>query len=636
MEKKITFSAEDKGVATYMDRMKRSAEELGRMMIRDARAYTTSGNEVVKVIDEQIKAIEKRNRIEQQSRRAELDNSHQSGRINDTQYKKSITDIKQSTAEDKMQVSLLRELIETIKFQGKEELRAERKNVEDQIKVSKTVEKLNPEGDEMHLLKESIQKSELARVKKDEIEEQFWSNATKGKMAMGVNMLTGAVNSPNLYQGGVTAAGQLPAMMGAGVLTSALVGGVTSLISRGLREATGYEKGLGRLSAFSGLPQSDYLAAKIGRHVEDYGYTQEQYTNSMVENARAQGYAYKVYPKEHPKAGQMIPETLMNTTTTSNMQATKAYDIDMSTLTSLSRASRNERGGFNNSAEKLQALYGGMKGVHAASDDDKSMVPEYLQQLISVNQQQVSLLGSVNTKVTGGMLLGIAGMNKDFANSPEKMSAVVGGFQQGLGRSSIPQVEAMQLNVLSRMAPGKSYFEYRKMMENGSVLGDPKYASKYLEALNKQAGGNTELFADYISQTMFGGKQLQTSLDIAKSSQYRIARNMPAFQSGSMDKNRGIVNMDKAAGIDYGTGTLEKASVQTTNRFAQNGKELVDGMANLMETVKEGLGKVLDKQNKILEGQKQAADSLMRSANFFDKLRGSAIMGGAIQSTAYH
>ena len=207
MEKKITFSAEDKGVATYMERMKRSAEDLGRMMIRDARAYTTSGNEVIRVLEEQIKAIEKRNRVDSQMRRAELEGRFQAGTIKEGDYRKGITEIRQGTTEDRIQISLLRELIETTKYQGKEELRADRKNVEDQIKSSKTAEQLGPKGDELKILKESIQKSELARVKKDEVEEQFWPQAAKGKVANGVNIFAGAIGAPNLYQGGASAMG---------------------------------------------------------------------------------------------------------------------------------------------------------------------------------------------------------------------------------------------------------------------------------------------------------------------------------------------------------------------------------------------------------------------------------------------
>ena len=63
-ETKVGLSVQDNGVLSQLDRMKRSADELGRGMIRDARAYSSAGKEVVSYIEQQIKAMEREMKLE--------------------------------------------------------------------------------------------------------------------------------------------------------------------------------------------------------------------------------------------------------------------------------------------------------------------------------------------------------------------------------------------------------------------------------------------------------------------------------------------------------------------------------------------------------------------------------------------
>jgi len=59
-DKKINVSVDDSGVS----KLRQSANELARDMIRSSRAYSTSSKEVLKDLEDQIKAIEKRNKLE--------------------------------------------------------------------------------------------------------------------------------------------------------------------------------------------------------------------------------------------------------------------------------------------------------------------------------------------------------------------------------------------------------------------------------------------------------------------------------------------------------------------------------------------------------------------------------------------
>lgn len=633
MEKKITFSAEDKGVATYMERMKRNAEQLGRDMIRDARAYTTSGQEVVKVLEEQIRAMEKRNRVDSQLRRSDLEGRYQAGTISDKSYKQGVTELRQGTNEDRVQISLLRELIETTKLNAKEELRSDRKNVEEQIRASKTAEKLNPEGDELRIMKESIQKSELARVKKDEVEEQFWSQATKGKIAGGVNMFMGAAMAPNAFQAGAHMMPAMTSLITSNVIAQAVVGGISGLLSKGFESAQAYEKGLTGLSQISGLSYNSFddgvayrnakdkqnaannirgqVASQMGRRgvidpndprarmgTGSMGNQEANFLLDMADkmdkgkansNSIERAMTLDKFYSEAERMGYKRDEILGIAGSTARSggrlnlnrslevaRVGRATGLDLNQLQGFNKTIRNNVSGGG--VESItQDLVQGLRGRGAMNDT--STLPEYMQLLTQLGQQQVQLLGKVDMGINTKVISAFADLSTDFKNQPEVLGGIIKSMQGGLGESGNKNIRALQYGVLSRIAPGKSSFQYRKIMEQASV-GQGEYYEQYQAEMKdlagKLGGGNEDRTSAYTA-ALFGGMSLTNAEKVAKAK-----LNFKGIKGAGID-------MTKMSGEGFGLGTIDKSAATFTNWFEKHGEEVTQ----FVNTMVEGFGKLV-------------------------------------------
>src|SRR6056297_1668888 len=142
-DKKFRISVDD---AKIRD-LRSTANELARDMIMSSRKYSTSSKQVVQDIEEQIRLIEKRNKLDQEIERSKVESKFVAGDISKQERKQQLGQADISGKTDEIQVKLLREVIDTIKSTAREEIREDRSNVERQIQKSKTVDVLGPKGD---------------------------------------------------------------------------------------------------------------------------------------------------------------------------------------------------------------------------------------------------------------------------------------------------------------------------------------------------------------------------------------------------------------------------------------------------------------------------------------------------------
>lgn len=168
-EKKVKIGVDPGDYESTLRRLKASSDELFRGMVQSARAYSTSAREVLSDIENQIRAIERRNRADAEGRRLQVQERLQHGEISEAQYKRDIQQITVESKEDKLQTQLLKELIETVKRQAREEIREDRANVERRIQESRTVGVRGPGGDEREILKETLQQYELGRIGQEQL-----------------------------------------------------------------------------------------------------------------------------------------------------------------------------------------------------------------------------------------------------------------------------------------------------------------------------------------------------------------------------------------------------------------------------------------------------------------------------------
>lgn len=144
MEKRIEFSGVDNGVSSMISKLRQDTRDLGVDLIRDAQQYSTSTQSQVGYIQEQIRAIEQRNKVELESNKiiaqrqfeSQLGNAKTKDERDKVKqsYSGQLSNFEESARLDRMQVTLLRELIDTIKNDAKEGIVQDRAGVERRVR----------------------------------------------------------------------------------------------------------------------------------------------------------------------------------------------------------------------------------------------------------------------------------------------------------------------------------------------------------------------------------------------------------------------------------------------------------------------------------------------------------------------
>ncbi len=153
MEKKIQFSGVDTGVSSMISKLKSESRDLGAVLIKEAMAYSSSLKDQVSYIQDQIQAIERRNKAEgdQNAARASfamhsavskaegdpvLTKEERSARISTArkEYKGALTENNEALRLERTQVSLLREILDTAKAQARDEISGDREGVSSRVR----------------------------------------------------------------------------------------------------------------------------------------------------------------------------------------------------------------------------------------------------------------------------------------------------------------------------------------------------------------------------------------------------------------------------------------------------------------------------------------------------------------------
>lgn len=457
-ETRTKVTVDDSGIDSFFQRIKRDSEELGREMIQASRKYSSSSREVLRDIEEQISAIERRNKLDAEFQKSKLTRQYESGAVSPEQFKERATEIRRGTEEDKMQVTLLREMIDTIKQTAKEEIREDRKAVEEQIKQSKTVDQLSPEGDPVKNLIETLQRGMLGGVKESEQSDRakLAGNALVGgfrDIASAKNEIYAAVDS--LGTAGSAAAAGVGGF--AGGLTGGIISSVTGTMRRGLEATERMEAAREGMIALTGKKMPEGWFSRIKSYAQPFemGMSYSEFLTAATDYGRSN--------IRNQKGG-----------TIGALQMEKGLKVDRGILTGLSRTQR----GTNEDIDVVaNTLAGTITRSTKNEESTRAYLGEYLSILTDVNKQQLQVLGQVDSGVNTKMIAALTKVGGGFEN-PEVLKQVINSVYTGLTTAQTPQVEALQYATLSRLAPGKSLWDLRKMME------DP-FSSDYMPEMLK-------------------------------------------------------------------------------------------------------------------------------------------------------
>jgi hypothetical protein len=244
----------------------------------------------LKYIEEQISAIERRNRLDAEFGKAKLTRQYETGAITQEQFRERATELRRGTEEDKIQISLLREMIETIKQTAKEEIREDRKGVEEQIKQSKTVDQLSPEGDAEKILKETVQRGLLGDVKEGEFSDKARMASRTifsgfGDFSNAKNEVEGAISAGETF--GTAAAAGVGGF--AGSLIGGIISSVTGVLRRGLEASERMESAKSGMIGITGrgMPEDWFDNIKNSANPFGMGLSYSEFLTGATEYGRA-------------------------------------------------------------------------------------------------------------------------------------------------------------------------------------------------------------------------------------------------------------------------------------------------------------------------------------------------------------
>jgi len=550
---KVSFSAEDKNFSAMLAKVPSEVAKMYERMNKEARTYSTSSKEIVRSIEDQIKALERKSAIERQKAfteyalQAKFD-PFKATKEERERFKSGLSEISMKY-DNTSTISLLKEMLE-----------AQKRIINDN--------------------KKNIKKSKAD-------DRRFYQNL--GDI---VKTIQGYATAPTSYQGFAKALPGITQVATANPLINAVSSLIGGVLEKGFGEAMKYEGALSPLAIGSGMGSEDlhkgltetrrgWIDQKsIQDTLEPYGITKDQYATFAAQMGRSTGNL------KNPFAYSDL------------MLAGKGFMLDPTQISTYGRS--NRKGLIQGGVGNIQNLYKATGGESGLAD-----MPQYLAQLVSLNQQQLAMTGkthdALNTRLIGAIY------NMGFKD-PVVSQTVMNGLVSGAKESNVDQVRSMQFGVLSRKYPGKSLWDYQKMMETPS----PELISSFLKETKRIGGGNIQRQARLVSDIFFGGKNLQISEDIVRGN--FSPSKAAAIIAGGGDR-------DYKAAAKRGTGTLEEDAASRVNTYQNIGTELT----NFTVEIKEGIQKMVDDYQKLLDKQEEINKKIQAERNKIDEIIEKAI-----------
>jgi len=446
----IIFSARDNGVENTMSRIRQSAKEMGRDLMQEARSNTTSQKDAVKYYEDQIRLIERRNRIETQSARLQAQNRRDAGMQaagEDSSarqkamsgYKEAIVNINKGSKEDQIQVDLLRELIETTKVTSRDEARAEDK-------------------------RSSQQRSEAERFAA--------SSSGGGGGARGVASGMGSVNR------GITGAADTLSQESAGGAMGSMAGllarripliaaayGLGKVFTGSWTAEAKQESQVRELSALSGMDNRRLREMRIGSSggaFSDFMYGPADLNVSREE------FRQTVAPQMARARG--TTDNLLGSTgfAMRGLEIQKGMAVGPEIVQALAKMNRTveNSGTMQNQA---QILYRRMdaEGAFGAKGMDMSRMQDIMQSMVELQGGMFMRHGEMSGT---GMVVDLMGRFEALGGSykdDQYKSSTIQSLDRGLSSGGSPEASAIKMGILRQINPDMDVFDLEGEMDKG-------------------------------------------------------------------------------------------------------------------------------------------------------------------------
>jgi hypothetical protein len=488
--KEIVFSARDNGVASTMSRIKQSANELGRELVREAVANTSSAQDAVKHYEQQIRLIEKKNRLEQQAGRMRLEQNRddqlgQKG-ANRSQiqnsYKEQSSSLAKGGREDQVQVDLLRELIETVKLTSHQEIRSDNKN---SLRSSGGTEMraLGDAGSKFTSLSDTLHSERAGGSVGGQSQNQLGQNVAR--------VATSMRNMANINDvaGGANAAGSMMAKANPWVAAAAAVVGAGTLLhaARGKKEmSAGQMAGLSGMNSGS-IIDAGYGGTSLGGYgPNDLNISREEFLSNNI-------------PAAMRSAGTSVGAGQRGLR---HAEIEKGMALSSGTAGSIEKLTRVLEGSSTaqiTAAKVYSSMYG--TGALGQGNQDMSRMQDIMSGFVGFQESQFMGSGVTDGSTTLGLMRKLQQMGGSFTRDDYAIDTV-SRLNSGLSQGGSPEANAMKFDVLRKLNPNKSFFELQMEMEKG--VNSKGYLSGVFDFV-KSTGGDDNAQSILLDELTGGG-----------------------------------------------------------------------------------------------------------------------------------
>lgn len=117
-EKKISFSAQDSGVSSFIKRLQADTKQLFSDFAKEAEKQTKNQKEQLKLIEQQIAAMERQNKLEREQTRLILERKREMGQLSDRAYNKSLSQLRDDARVSSLQGGMLGDMYQSRRNAG--------------------------------------------------------------------------------------------------------------------------------------------------------------------------------------------------------------------------------------------------------------------------------------------------------------------------------------------------------------------------------------------------------------------------------------------------------------------------------------------------------------------------------------
>ena len=497
MRREVVISGRDSGLGSMLDRLRESASTLGRELMNEALQNSRTGRDAVRSYEEQIRLLERRNRLHTEGLRQQAQTGYQAsisaGLDPDKaqlRYQQSLREINRESKEDQLQVQLLRELIDTVKHGTQQEIRAGRLSSEN---ISNTVRRTTSE-----------QGAEFGEVQRRMLEESRNSSIqTNNNGSLAALGTAGNVLGQRSFLGAASSGLSGLSSLGGPLAKAGIVGMILAALKGTIdipREIlAGRETSLSTYSSLTGRGVSGLVEGGFGRtNLGQWG--------PLDYNVSREDWAQQWLPQTMRSRGSSINDSYH---ARRNLELFRGGGIDQGTIF---QAERYGRVGGGDAMSMSGSLYNLLRtsGAFGKSGEDFSRMNDLLSTLVSLQEQQLMASG-----VTGGtanlhllnriMAFGGAYQREDYT------ARTIGGINQGLMQGGSPEANAIKFDILRRNNPNLGYAELSAEMEKGV---DSKGYLDGVMKMVKNTGGSRDSQAILLRQLLGGSIGWNQSLDI--------------------------------------------------------------------------------------------------------------------------